>query len=294
MNRFLTLIAATAAAALAVSSACFAGVTADIRYAFEDSSRNDGVQLRLTSDFDGKKSGNWTRGFALAELPGLTAEQARSARATPARFAILRPAGRLDCSGTAGRGVGKGQCALTTDPRFAAMLAAKGFGTPTPKQAYALAMSGVSAEAVEALAAAGYPRPDIDGLVAIGIFDIDPAYIRAIAAAGYRLKDSEELVAFKIHKVTPDLIKSYRALGYDQLGSDDLLAMSIHQVTPEFIGRFTQLGYRALSADQLVQLRIFNVTADDVRALQARGIARPSVDQLVQNRIFGGAHRPGK
>lgn len=295
MNRALTLLAASACAAVAVSSACFAADWSDLPFRLAKTGSPDRVQLSMEQRTDRQNMGNWSRSVAIADLRGLAAAQLAAPTSTPIRFAMVRPAGRFNCSGTVRSYDGRGTCAFTADPAFSAMMEKRGIGRPTEAQSYKLAMSGFRPDILDALSAAGYPRPTVEQSIALGIFDIEPTYVRDLAAAGYRLGSIDELVGFKIHKVSPELIRAYRELGYGRLSADDLMAMSIHRVTSDFIRDFARLGYRDLPADKLVQLRIFNVTPDDVRALQAEGVALPSADQLVRLRLAGfGPKRRGQ
>ena len=289
MNRAFAMLAATACAALAVSSACLAAEWPSLPFQLAKTRDAGRVQFSIQQPQNGKRSGNWSQSMPLGELEGLSAAQLSAASATPIRFALARPAGRFTCSGSARSSDGRGTCAFAADAAFSADLARRGMGRPSVEQSYKLAMSGFRPDVLDALAAAGYPRPTIEQSVALGIFKVTPAYVRGLADAGYRLGKVDDLVGFRIHKVTPELIRAYRGLGVRNLEGDDLLAMAIHQVTPEYITSFARLGYRDLSADQLVQMRIFNVTPADVRALQARGVATPSADQLVELRLFGRA-----
>lgn len=293
MNRALTFVAATVVASLAVSGASFGATAPHINFTLGPRTLPDHVQLRMTTRFGGDKSSNWSQGVPIGELVGLSSSQFRSPAPNLVRFALIRGAGRFDCSGTAHAASGRGTCAFAPNAAFSAMLARRGVGRPSPEQSYRLAMGDFRPAVLDALAAAGYPRPTLEESVSLGIFDIEPAYVRDLAAAGYRLGSVEDLVSFKIHKVDPQLIRAYAALGYRGLKADDLMAMAIHRVTPEFITSFARLGYRNLPADKLVELRIFGVTPDDVRALQADGIAPPSADQLVRLRRAGiGPRRP--
>lgn len=295
MNRALTLLAASACATVAVSAACFAAEGAALPFRLARSGDASRVQLSMEHRTANQRKGNWSQSVALADLQGLGAAQIAARNSTPIRFALVRPAGRFDCSGAVRSYDGRGTCAFAADSAFAAMLAKRGLGSPSLDQSYKLAMSDFRPEVLDALTIAGYPRPTLEQAVSLGIFNIAPAYVRGLAQAGYRLGSVDDLVGFKIHRVSPDLIRAYRDLGYDQLSADDLMAMTIHRVTPEFIRGFASLGYRDLPADKLVQLRIFDVTPDGVRALQANGIALPSTDQLVRLRLAGfGPKRRGR
>ena len=294
MNRALTMLAAAACAALAISSAGLAADWTTLPFQLAKTRDAGRVQFSIQQPQDGKRSGQWSQSVALGEFQGLSAAQLTAAAATPIRFALARPAGRFTCSGSARSSNVRGTCRFAADAVFSAELARRGLGRPSLRQSYKLAMSDFRPDVLDALAAAGYPRPTIEQSVSLGIFQVRPAYIRGLADAGYRLGSVDDLVGFKIHKVTPELIRSYRALGVRKLEADDLMAMAIHQVTPAFIQGFAKLGYRDLPADELVQLKIFNVTPADVRALQAEGVATPSADQLVELRLFGGGRRSGR
>ena len=69
----------------------------------------------------------WTDDHRVADLPGLDLAQLRG-QGGPVRFAMPRPAGRLDCSGEGGNGRGRGTCGFTADAGFANLLAAQGIG----------------------------------------------------------------------------------------------------------------------------------------------------------------------
>lgn len=258
MNRVLTLLAASACAALAVSSTGIAAEGSALPFQVAKTKDAGRVQFSIQYRQGSQRSNNWSHTLPLAALRGLSDAQLTSRDATALRFALVRPAGRLDCTGSARSSEGQGQCAFVADEAFAAMMAKRGIGRPDRDQGIRLAMSDFRPEVLDALAAACYPRPTLDESVALGIFRIDPAYVRGLAGAGTRPGSIGDLVAFKIHKVTP-----------------------------EYIASFAALGYRDLPADKLVAMRIFNVTPNDVRALQAQGVATPSADQLVRLRLGG-------
>lgn len=259
MNRILTLLAATACAALTITSACFAADWTTLPFRLAKTTDAGRVTFSIQHRQNGQRSGNWSQSVALTDLQGLGATQLMAKTATPIRFALIRPAGRFDCTGSFRTSDGQGNCTFAADAAFSAMLARRGVGRPRLDQSFALTMSNFRPEILDALAAAGHARPTLDQSVALGIFKIAPAYVRGLSDAGYRIGSIDQLIAFKIHNITP-----------------------------AFIASFAKLGYRDLPAEKLVQLRIFGVTPGDVRALQARGIAAPSADQLVQRRLFGG------
>jgi len=328
MTKFALLLTAVAATACTASSA--APSRSDdrplgtIRWSIDDVERDrsdDEFQLSFRTS-DAHHNSNWSNGYAYSELRGLSPAQL-AGPSQPVRFALVREAGRLDCSGTAGNRQGTGTCAFSGDAGFAGRLAAGGIGRPTDRQAFNLTLANVRHELIDELGRNGYDKPDVDGLVTMGIHGATAAYVRDIAGAGYRLGKSEGLVKFrifgvdarflrdmaaigpqfaklsaedlvqlKIFGVKPELVRAYKQLGYTTLDSKDLVKMRIHGVSPEFITELAKLGYRGISSDQLVNLRIHGVTPDFIRDLKAEGIVLPSADQLVRLRLAG--YRPGK
>jgi len=120
MNRPLAMLAALVVSALAVSSACIATpVTAmDFRMNADSSNR---IQLRLYQA-DDRHNGSMTSSFAPNELSGLDVAALRQPGNRPIRFALVREAGRVDCSGSGGNAVATGRCGFTPDAGFTAML----------------------------------------------------------------------------------------------------------------------------------------------------------------------------
>lgn len=286
MNRAVTFVAASLCAALAVSSACFAAEGTPVDFRLGRTGASGQVQLTLERNRPGNRH-SWSQSVAITDLNGLSQQQLAAPRPTPARFALIRPAGRFDCSGSVRSYKGSGRCGFRPDAGFNAMLERRGIGRPSIDQSANLAMANVQPALFDALATAGYPRPTIEQAVSLGVFDVNPAYVRELAQAGYRLSSVNDLTTFKIHRVNPDLIRAYRSLGYRQLRASDLVTMSIHQVTPDFIRGFASVGYRDLPVSKLVQLRIFNVTPRDVTALQSRIGERPTADEVVSAKLVG-------
>lgn len=282
----------------------------------------DRVQVRFRTG-SGNDNSHWSSAMPLADLAGLAPAALRATATAPVRFSLAREAGRLDCEGSAAAGSGNGTCAFSPSSAFAEILAARGIGRPSDREAYHLTLADVRAELVDELRRHDYRTPTMKDLVAMGIHRVTPQYVRDMAAAGYRLGTADglvkfrifnidadyiramaaigpqftrlspdDLVQFKIFKVSPELVRAYQALGYDRLDPKDLTTMAIHNVSPGFIGELAQLGYRNIPADKLVAMRIHGVTPDFIRALQRDGVALPSADQLVRLRLAG--YRPGR
>jgi len=328
MTKFALLLTAIAATACTASTAA-PGRSDDrplgaIRWSIDgrDSRRDGKVQVSFRTGEGSRNNSNWSSGYEFGELAGLSSAQLNGS-SQPVRFALIREAGRLDCTGTAGNRQGIGTCGFAADAQFTGRLASAGIGRPTDRQAFNLTLANVRYELVEELGRHGYDKPDVNDLVAMGIHGATAGYVRDIAGAGYRLGkadglvrfrifgidarfirdmaaigpqfarlSAEDLVKFKIHGVKPELVRAYTQLGYTTLDSGDLVTMQIHGVSPEFITELAGLGYRGVPTDQLVKLRIHGVTPEFILGLKAEGIALPSADQLVRLRLAG--YRPGK
>ncbi|MDQ3077950.1 MAG: hypothetical protein M3Q83_03805 [Pseudomonadota bacterium] len=112
MNRALNLLAASACAALAVSSACLAAEQSSFPFRLAKTSVADPIQLSMEQTRHGRRSGSWWRSVALGELQGLGAAQLNASTSVPIRFALVRPAGRFDCTGDIRSSNGHGTCAF--------------------------------------------------------------------------------------------------------------------------------------------------------------------------------------
>src|SRR5689334_7841743 len=98
-------------------------------------SSGDNVQLTIESRWNSNSRSMWSNDHSLGELTGFSPAQLDGASG-PVRFALARDAGRLDCSGTAGRMTGKGVCSFTPDGSFGEYLRARGMGYPTRQEAF--------------------------------------------------------------------------------------------------------------------------------------------------------------
>jgi hypothetical protein len=321
MHRTLAFLAAIVLTAISITTAGFAAESSTLSFTIEPTRSAGRVQLSMRQDRYGHHN-NWSSSFDVAELHGLDAARLRAGGTAPLSFALIREAGRFDCSGQNGGTSASGECRFAPDPGFANYLASHGIARPNRDQAYALAMSNVGRAHIAALAANHYPTPTVDQLVAMGIHGatprfiqdlaatgfrlgsandlitfrihgVDAAYIRAISAAGPRLRNisANNLVAFRIHGVSPELVRIYSRLDNRELDPGDVVAMAIHGVTGGYIEELAGLGYRGVGADELVQMRIFGVTPDFIRSANRDGAERIPVADLVQMRILGQPRR---
>src|SRR5690242_15750051 len=111
---------APAAAALAIEANGEGNIDWSIQ---PDGSRHDArkIQLTIESRWAPGNHSIWSDDRSIGELQGLSVARL-AGPGGPVRFALVRDAGRLDCSGTAGRLSGRGACSFSVDPRFAAYL----------------------------------------------------------------------------------------------------------------------------------------------------------------------------
>jgi len=276
------------------ASAAMAQTGKDLR--FEVSNREDGhVHLRLRRDWSNDEDRDWNHGwngafswsqdYALADLSGLSADAI--SRGGPVRFTITRPAGRFECSGKAADKLAEGDCSFTVNEAFNKMLSDHGIERPTHNQYFALALTGVGVELVDAVKREGMGTPTPDQLTGLGIFHVTPDFIHDMAHLNGMEVHIGDLVQFKIFKITPELARDYAGLGYGKLTPRDLVQFSIFHVSPETIRGFKDAGYRDLSSRDLQQFSIFHVTPDYIRGLADAGYKDLKPPMLVQMHMYG-------
>lgn len=284
MNRCLAFLLAVMVSTVAVSSACVAAPGEWIGFTLRADHR-DGAKIHASfRDQDGDRD-RWSTGFLPSELIGLDAAGFRGAATRPLRFAIAREAGRLDCSGSGGSSRASGNCRFTADPGFARLLASRGIGAPTGKQAFGLMAVNARRALVDALAAARYPTPTIDDLIGLSALGVDGRYIAELARAGYRPQRVHTLIEFKALGITPEWIGGFARIGYAAIPAGELVQLRALGVTPEFVTAFDRIGYGRLPAGTLVQLKALGITPEFARSVRSQG--RPSVDELVEAKLFG-------
>jgi len=295
MNRCLAFLLALVFASLSVSSACVAA-TGDWAHFTLEPERSGGGKIHATfRDEDrGRGDNNWSTGFSAAELGGLDVAGFRSAGVRPLRFALVREAGRLDCSGNGGNSYAAGNCSFAADPGFSQLLANRGIGRPTREQAFGLMAVNARRELIDAIAAARYPTPTIDDLLALSALGVNGPYIAGLARAGYRPRAVHTLVEFKALGITPQWIGGFVRVGYGNMPAEELVQLKALNVTPEFIAGFDRLGYRNLPASTLVQLKALDISPEFVRSAVGERGAMPPVSELVQLKMFGRRSSAGR
>ena len=288
MNRCLAFLFALVVATLTVSSACVAAPFEWIHFTLEPE-RGQSPQLRATfrDQMRERDHNNWSTGFLPSELVGLDLSGFRAAGSRPLHFALVREAGRLDCSGNGGGSHASGNCSFTPDAAFTQLLASRGIGKPTRNQAFGLMAVNARRDVIDAVAAAHYPTPTIDDLMALSALGVNGRYITDLAAAGYRPNAVHTLIEFKAPGITPEWIGGFVRAGYGNIPSEGLVQLRALGVTPQFIAGFDRIGYRHLPVDTLVQLKALGITPEFVASAGQSSKGQLTVDELVQLKLFG-------
>src|SRR5438552_728208 len=135
-----------------------------------------------------------SHGFTLDPtlFSGLTREQAMSS-GTHVQFQLPRDAGTFNFDGWFKDGNGSGHFTFSPNGKFAAELAAQGFGSPTDEQLLSLAMSDTGFALINELSAQGYERPSLNQLVDMGNHGVSVDYVQGLKSLGYQLKTIEHL-----------------------------------------------------------------------------------------------------
>jgi hypothetical protein len=291
MNRVFALIGALLLAFISVSSACTAASPDWIHFTLEPD-RGNGAQIeaRFRGRDHGGMDNNWSTDFRPTDLVGLDLAGFRGSGSRPLRFAVIREAGRLDCSGNGGESYAHGDCNFTANPGFTQLIESRGIGKPTFEQSFGLMAVDARRDVIDAVAAAHYPTPSIDDLMALSALKVDGSYISEMARAGYRPRSIDTLIQFKALNITPQWIAGFVRSGYANLPGDELVQLKALDITPEFIAGFDRIGYRHLPVDQLVQLKALNITPEFVQRVAAVDSGLPPVDKLVELKAFGRKH----
>ena len=312
MTRTFAFFAAVLLTTVTVTSSCFANSPTDLRFKLTQSeARGDQLNLQIRSGQDERHNG-MTSSFRTGELAGL--DVARLNAGGRVSFALVRDAGRVDCSGNASGRTATGPCRFTADASFNAYLAANGVQSPTLENSYDMTLVGVHRDLIGALKSANYPTPTIEQFIELSAVGVTPAYIAEMARAGYRPRDLDKLVEYRAVGVTPEYIGAMARAGYDlpvdqavefaalgispdymrgferigyRVPHDELVEFKALGITPEFIQGFERIGYRNLPSDTLVELKALDVTPEFVTQVRQSLMRDASLDQVVQLKAIG-------
>jgi hypothetical protein len=288
MNRCLAFIGALLLAFISISSACTAAPGQWIHFTLESRPGDDGgIHASFRKEVRGRDENNWSTGFPPSKLAGLDVAGFRAGGTRPLRFAVIREAGRLDCSGHGGEGYAAGTCSFAPDPAFTQLLASRGIGRPSDDQSFGLMAVNARRELIDAVAAARYPTPTINDLMALSALGVDGGYIGGLAHVGYRPHTIHSLIEFKALGITPQWIGGFVRMGYGNMPAEELVQLKALDITPEYIAGFDRIGYRNLPVDKLVQLKALDVTPEFVSRIAAVDGGLPPVEKLVQLKALG-------
>jgi len=185
MNRYLAFTCALLLALVTVSSTCLATESDWIHFALEPEHRGSAeIKADFRSEGRGHNENNWSTGFKPSDLVGLDTSGFRGHQARPLHFAVIREAGRLDCSGNGGDSYAAGYCSMTPNSAFMQLLASRGIGQATRDEAFTLIALDVRRELIDAVAAARYPTPTIDDLVSMTAVGVNGRYVADLSRAG--------------------------------------------------------------------------------------------------------------
>jgi hypothetical protein len=290
MNRCLAFIGALILAFISISSACTAAPAETIHFTLEPKPGSELIQASFRKEARGDNENNWSTGFRPSDFVGLDLAGFRGAGSRPLSFAVVREAGRLDCSGHGGESYAAGYCGFTANPAFIGLLERRGIGRPTDEQAFGLMALNARHELIDAIAASRYPVPSIDNLMALSALNVTGDYIAEMARAGYRPATIDSLIQFKALNITPEWIAGFVRIGYGNLPGDQLVQLKALDITPAYVVSFDRVGYRHLPVDQLVQLKAMNITPEFVQRIEAVDSSLPPVDKLVQLRALSRRH----
>jgi hypothetical protein len=284
MTRLLALPIAVLLICLGLTSV---GVAAELdRLNFQLVAAREG-RLHLSLSDDGERNGRSSSSFEVSELQELNRAALAGSASSPVRFALVREPGRVDCAGSGRNQVATGHCRFTPDAGFSDLLARRGIGRPSEREAFALTMVGASRRLVEGMAAARYPAPSIDDLTALAAIGVTPAYIAELAAGGYQPAKTSDLIAFKALGVTPGYLASLRGVGYGRLSGSEVVQLKALGVTADYIAGLQRLGYRNLPVGKLIETKAMGVTPDNLRSLRSGGRMFVSADELIRLRLAG-------
>lgn len=290
MNRCLAFLLALLFASVSVASACSAAVPTEwIGFTLDPQRGTGDIKAVFSDERRGRDETHWSAGFPPSQLIGLDLSGFRAVGTRPLRFAVVRDAGRLDCSGNGGQSHAAGNCRFTPDAGFAQLLESRRIGRPTREELFGMMAVNVRREIIDAVASAHYPTPTIDQLMALTAVGVTDSYIRDLARMGYRPDSLDTLVEFRALNITPGYAGGFARIGYGTLDPHDLVQLKALDITPDFVAAFQRMGYGRLPVATLVQLKALDISPEFVRSVQRQGGPVP-VDELVQAKVLGRRH----
>ena len=255
-----------------------------------DNKNSDKIQLKF--EYRTERNGRSSSGqsYEFRELQGLTREQAQGSG--PAKFSLVREAGRVDCEGTFQNGKGSGTFRFTGDLGFVSAMKSRGFDFDSrlereadgDHRLFTATILNVTTALADDLNSAGFGKLNTEDLFKAAIFKVDSNFKREMTAAGFGDLGMEELVKARIFNINAELISQAKQMGFESESLEGLVKLRIFKVTPEFIAEARNEGLTNLSLEDAVKLRIFNIDSAFIRQARADGVP-VEVERLVERRI---------
>ncbi|MDQ2977486.1 MAG: hypothetical protein M3R69_18995 [Acidobacteriota bacterium] len=259
---------------------------------------DDNSRINVNFERGVGRTGRHTMGqtYDFAEL-GLSREQVLSGG--PAKFRLVREAGRIDCEGSFQNGKGSGTFRFTGNQSFVAAMKSRGFDFETDAtfrgdhdledSLFTATALNLTTALADDLASAGFGKLQLEDLFKAAIFKIDSAFMREMKASGFPNMGMEELVKARIFKIDAKFVSEAMQMGFGKEPFESLVKMRIFKITPAFITEVRNEGLSDLSVEEIVKLRIFKIDGEFIRKARAEGVPI-EVERLVQRRI-GVGHR---
>ncbi len=230
--------------------------------------------------------------YDFADLQGLSREQLLSGG--PAKFSLVREAGRIECEGSFQDGKGSGTFRFTGNQSFVLAMKSRGFdfeedsisnnGRHSENRLFAATTLNVTTALADDLSSSGFGKLHVDDLFKAAIFKIDSKFMREMKASGFSNLGMEDLVKARIFKIDADFVSQVSQMGFDKEPFESLVKMQIFKITPEFITEVRNEGLTDISVEDIVKLRIFKIDREFIRQAKAEGVPL-EVEKLVQRRI---------
>ncbi len=230
--------------------------------------------------------------YDFADLQGLSREQLLSGG--PAKFSLVREAGRIECEGSFQDGKGSGTFRFTGNQSFVLAMKSRGFdfeedsisnnGRHSENRLFAATTLNVTTALADDLSSSGFGKLHVDDLFKAAIFKIDSKFMREMKASGFSNLGMEDLVKARIFKIDADFVSQVSQMGFDKEPFESLVKMQIFKITPEFITEVRNEGLTDISVEDIVKLRIFKIDSEFIRQAKAEGVPL-EVEKLVQRRI---------
>lgn len=230
--------------------------------------------------------------YEFTDLQGLSRETALNGG--PARFSLVREAGRIDLEGNFENGKGSGTFNFTGNPSFVSAMKNRGYDFESRRnedddRLFAATALNVTTALADDLSSLGFGKLNVDDLFKAAIFKIDSTFAREMKASGFEDLGMEELVKARIFKIDAAFVRQVSQLGFQKEPFESLVKMQIFKVTPEFIAEVRNEGLTEIPVEDLVKLRIFKIDGQYIREAKADGVPL-EVERLVQRKIGVSRH----